>query len=120
MVCGRDGAAGDGERAGERFAGAGAFWRGAMDGVAGGGLRFNAAGDAEPFSGAAGGGAANTWLVQPAAVPRLRVVHVGQNRRSEIGRNGGFHINRATPTSIGYLPSPKSGPGNGRGARSLL
>jgi hypothetical protein len=37
-----------------------------------------------------------------------------------MGRNGGFHINRATPTSIGYLPAPKSGPGNGRGARSLV
>jgi hypothetical protein len=44
VVCGRDGAAGNGQRDGERFAGARAIRRSAVDGAVGGGLWFQTLG----------------------------------------------------------------------------
>jgi len=70
------------ERDGQRPAGARAVRGGARHGGAGGGLRPDAAGDAGSFS-PASRRAANARRVQPSALRRLRVVHLGRERQNE-------------------------------------
>src|SRR5208283_3341548 len=122
VVCGRDDSAGAGERAGERFDGAGEIQGRSADGAAGCRLRINAAVHASSISRSHGSGVANARRFQSVAAGRVRRVHVGSERKSE---NGGWRIENGSdartgfnsPSSILYSRFFKSGPGNGCGAR---